>query len=196
MWRIRTQNRVWLKATILMTHLRTCSPDRFLNVWANLVKRNVCLCHCRLNTKTLLHARMHRRYVYVGKQYRALSFCAGLCLGHIDSEKALVPKLPPFTQLLLIRRREPFNPSLSVCSLFLSTISSSFFHDGGRWAIPTENYSESLSTAPSQSVPPSLCLLLRGPFPSSSPSGAARKERSVMALWRENGGIHPMLWRW
>lgn len=61
---------------------------------------------------------------------------------------------------------------------------------------PAENYSESLSTAPSQSVPPSLCLLLRGPFPSSSPSGAARKERSVMALWRENGGIHPMLWRW
>lgn len=166
---------------------------------------NDCPCYCRQN-ETLLYARMCRHYVYAGKQYWALSIHTGFCFGRIDfernlkrspkSETALVPKLSPFTQLLLIKQRKPFSSSPSACSFFLLTFSSSFFHGGAAEPFPTENYSQSLSTAPSQSVPPSLCSLLRALFPSSSPSGPARKESSVMALWRENGGIHPMLCRW
>lgn len=194
-----------------MTHLRKYSPDRFLNVWVNLVKeekkrkKSACvtagkiqnaaacknaqtLCLCR---QTVLNPVVLYRPLLMGR----IDFENNLKHSP-ESEKALVPKLSPFTQLLLIRQRKPFSRSHSVCSFFLLAVSSSFFHDGAAQPFPTENYSESLSTAPSQSVPPSLCSLLRGPSPSSSPSGAARKESSVMALWRENGGIHPMLCRW
>lgn len=54
------------------------------------------------------------------------------CFGRIDfqnnlkhspeSETALVPKLSPFTQLLLIKQRKPFNPSPSVRSFFPSLL--------------------------------------------------------------------------
>lgn len=42
------------------------------------------------------------------------------------SETALVPKLSPFTQLLLIKQRKPFNPSPTVCSFFFLLFLLSF----------------------------------------------------------------------
>lgn len=86
--------------------------------------------------------------------------------------------------------------SFSLLFFFSSSLvfSLSFFHDGAAEPFPTENYSESLSTAPSQPITP-LCPHPRVPFPSSSSLAPARKESSVVALWRENGGIHPMLCR-
>lgn len=76
--------------------------------------------------KMLLHARMHRQFMSAN----GIEPCRSIPLrmGRIDfennlkrspkSEKALVPKLSPFTQLLLIRQRKPFSPSHSVCSFF------------------------------------------------------------------------------
>lgn len=106
----------------------------------------------------------------------------------------LFPNCRPSLSCFWLSKGNPSIP-LPQPALFLLSFSSSFFHDGATEPFPTENYSESLSTAPSQSVP-LLCSLLRVPFPSSSPLGPARKESSVMALWRENGGIHPMLCWW
>lgn len=160
-------------------------------------------------SKMLLHARMNRHYVYAGKQYWTLSFYTGFRFGRIDLKKNwntaqrvkqhLFPNCRPSLSCFWLSKGNPSIPLPQSALFFFSPFLLfllSVFHDGAAEPFPTENYSESLSTAPSQSVPPSLCSLLWGPFPSSSPSGPTRKESSVMALWRENGGIHPMLCRW
>lgn len=149
--------------------------------------------------KVLLHARS--RCVYVGGQYWTLSLCTAFSLGHIDFENKMKhsPKgekeFPNCCFPHGDAKESLCSPSL-VLLVFLLSGSCPLLHGGAPEPRPTENYSSSLSTAPSQSIRPSLCSLLQGPFPSSSPSGAARKESSVTAPWRENGGIHPTLCRW
>lgn len=142
-----------------------------------------------------MSARTHSDCSYDSKQLLVLKFSMGfpymlqIIWNTAQSEAALVTKLLPFTQLLLIKQRKSFNPSCTVCCF-------PFFHYTAAEPLPTENYAEGLSTAPSQSNLPSLCSHLWDTFPSSSPLGPARKENSVMAPWRENGGIQPMLCWW
>lgn len=79
----------------------------------------------------LVRARVHRHCFYASKQLWAQWFCTGFSCGRIDfknnlkhcprSETALVPKLSPFTQLLLIKQRKPFNPSPSLQKALFSS---------------------------------------------------------------------------
>lgn len=98
------------------------------------------------------------------------------------------PKMQPLTELLLIVQAGPFIPLFGLFGRILS------FMMGAAEPPPTPNYSE-VSAAFSQAIP----FLHTSPvsLPSFSPtSGSARKEHSVVAPWRENGRIHPSLWRW
>lgn len=54
-----------------MTHSRKYRPDRFLSVWVKIVEMIACVTAggIQKKKKMLLHARMHRHYVYAGKQY-------------------------------------------------------------------------------------------------------------------------------
>ena len=133
-------------------------------------------------------------------QANSIEFCRIDCENNLKSETALVPKLSPFTQLLLIKQRKPFHRSPSACSFFFFFSSSYFFlHPSFTMGPPSDFQQRTILKVYQQLlVNPflPLCALFSGvPFPSSSPSGPARKESSVMALWRENGGIHPMLCR-
>lgn len=111
-----------------MTHSRKHSPDRFLNVWVSLVKKKkiayvtagkiqnaaACkneqaLCLCRQTVLNLVV--LYRLSLWWYRFEKELKHSP-------KSETALVPKLSPFTQLLLIKQRKPFNPSPSVCSFF------------------------------------------------------------------------------
>ncbi len=89
----------------------------------------------------LLHARLHTPYIYAGRLSWAVSLYTGFCFGRIDfennlkhspkSEPALAPKLSPFTQLLLIKQRKPFNPSPSACAFFFPLFPRLFFFTMG-----------------------------------------------------------------
>lgn len=84
------------------------------------------------------------------------------------SETALVPKLSPLHSAAC-----KVNPSIPLPQSALSSPFFFFFFLSrwGRWAISNRELFWKFINSYSQATPPSLCSLLRGPFPSSSPSG-------------------------